>query len=106
MKKFDSMDEINSKLPESEFKEYLLLKFSRIIEEYGLSGISGMFSIILLEKDVIEYFSNKYLEFCEVMIFDNLKYIHTVWAASDNYSEDIYIPYSDEAKAAIEGRCI
>lgn len=106
MKKFYSMDELNSKLPESEFKKYLLLKFFLIIEEYGLSGISGMFSIILLEKSEIDYLSDKYLEFSEVMLFDNMKYIHTVWAASDGYSEDIYIPYSDDAKAAIEKRCL
>lgn len=106
MIKFYSMDELNSKLPESEFKKYLLLKFSLIIEEYGLSGISGMFSIILLEKSEIDYLSDKYLEFCEEVTFDDATWLHTVWAASDGYSEDIYIPYSESVKTAIEGRCL
>lgn len=105
MRKFESIDRLHSDLPEGEFKEYLMSKFSRIIEEYGLSGISGIFSIIILEKSETEYFTDKLLEFCEELTLDNTKWLHTVWAASDGYSEDIYIPYSDEARTVIFRRC-
>lgn len=106
MRKIDSIDMIQAKLPEGDFKECLLRKFNGIMQEYGLDGISGIFSVILLEKEEISYISNKYLEFCEKVTFDNVTWLHTVWAASDGYSEDIYIPYSESAKAAIERRCL
>lgn len=106
MKKLDSINTIQEELPDGEFKTYLIEKYNGIIQEYGLNGISGIFSIILLQHEDIDYISDKYLEFCEEVTFDDATWLHTVWAASDGYSEDIYIPYSESAKTAIEGRCL
>ena len=106
MVRIDSLDALKNVEISSTLKEYLTEKVSNIINEYGLSDFSDVFSVRLLSESEYDYFNDKYLEFCEVMSFDNLKYIHTVWAASDGYSEDIYIPYSDNAKAAIEKRCL
>lgn len=106
MVRINSIEEIFNANVAAEFKEFLLTKFSGIIEEYGLSDICDVFSVIVLEKCEADYFSDKYLEFSEEMTLDGIRFIHTVWAASDGYSEDIYIPYSNEAKSAIEERCM
>lgn len=106
MRKIDSIELIQEELPDGEFKNYLIDKYNGIMQEYGLNGISGIFSIILLQHEDIGYISDKYLEFCEEITFDDTAWLHTVWAASDGYSEDIYIPYSDSAKSVIEGRCL
>ncbi|MBP3268277.1 MAG: hypothetical protein J6M07_08155 [Ruminococcus sp.] len=106
MVRINSMTGIESAAVGIELKKYLMSKFSRIMDEYGLSDICDVFSVIVLEIMEADYFGDKYFEFSEVMLFDNLKYIHTVWAASDGYSEDIYIPYSESVKTAIEGRCL
>ena len=90
----------------SGMKNFLFEKFKGMLSEYGLSDICGIISVIVLEESEISYISDKYLEFCEEITFDNTAWLHTVWAASDGYSEDIYIPYSDNAKSVIEGRCL
>lgn len=90
----------------SEMKQFLSEKFKGMLSEYGLSDICGIISVIVLEESEISYISDKYLEFCEEITFDNTTWLHTVWAASDGYSEDIYIPYSESVKTAIEGRCL
>ena len=90
----------------SEMKNFLSEKFNGILSEYGLNDICDIISVIVLDESEISYISDKYLEFCEEITIDNTAWLHTVWAASDGYSEDIYIPYSDSAKSAIEGRCL
>ncbi len=106
MRKIDSINMIQTELPKGEFKAYLIRKYKGILQDYDLNDISGMFSIVLLEKEDIGYISDKFLEFCEEVTFDDTAWLHTVWAASDGYSEDIYIPYCDDIKAVVEGRCI
>ena len=86
-------------------KEFLIRKFSGIVKEYNLSGMNGMFSVILLEENEKEYISDKLFEFCEIMNFDNAEYIHTVWA-SESYSEDIYVPYNKDIFEKIESGCL
>lgn len=89
-----------------ELKKFLTEKFVNIIAEYGMSDMNEVFSVMILSEDEVHYIADKYLEFSEMMYFDNMKYIHTVWAASDGYSEDIYIPYSTENEEAIARRCL
>lgn len=90
----------------SHLKDYITKRVTQIINEYGLGDFSDVFSVIILSNDEWDYFNDKYLEFCEEIIFDDTAWLHTVWATSDGYSEDIYIPYSNSAKSAIEGRCL
>ena len=44
MKKLDSINMIQEELHDGELKTYLIEKYNGIIQEYGLNGISGMFS--------------------------------------------------------------
>ena len=60
-------------------QEYLTDKFHQIIREYALYDMDGMFSVILLAKDESSYFSDKLLEFWELLTFENVQYIHTVY---------------------------
>ena len=106
MVRIDSLDVLKNAEISSTLKEYITGKVTNIINEYGLSDFSDVFSVRLLSESEYDYFNDKYLEFLEEILLDNAIWIHTVWAASDGYSEDIYIPYSDDAKAAIEKRCL
>lgn len=106
MIKCDSLSTLkNAEIPQN-LKDHITERVTYIIKEYGLSDFSDVFSVRILSNDELDYFNDKYLEFFEKKVFDDTAWLHTVWAASDGYSEDIYIPYSDNAKAAIEGRCL
>ena len=67
--------------------------------------ITDSLSVILLEKQEESYLLDKGLEFYEILSFSHADWIHTVWASSDGYSEDIYIPFSTEAQELVERRC-
>ena len=105
MVKINELNEFEDMDISSELKEFLIRKFSDILKEYNLSGMGGMFSVILLSQNETEYISDKLFEFCEIMNFDNAEYIHTVWA-SESYSEDIYVPYSKDIFEKIERGCL
>lgn len=106
MKKFNTIADLKSAEISPEFKGFIVEKSETIVAEYGLSDISDVFSVIVLNENEVGYIADKYLEFCEKMTFDGTEWIHTVWIVDDGYSEDIYIPYSDSAKSAIERRCL
>lgn len=106
MIKIQSINELKSAKIQTELFTFLMKKIETLLEEYGLSDIGDVFSVIVLEKNEIDYLSDKYLEFNEVITIGNTSWIHTVWAASDGYSEDIYIPHDDKIKEIIEKRCI
>ncbi|MGN0612844.1 MAG: hypothetical protein ACI4JB_03010 [Porcipelethomonas sp.] len=99
------LEEFESENISPELKAFLTEKFSNIVKEYDLDGMSGMFSVILLSENESDYIADKLLEFWEELTYDNCKWIHTVWAASDGYSEDIYIPYTAENALVVERRC-
>lgn len=101
----NGLDEFESEKISPELKAFLTEKFSNIVKEYDLSGMSGIFSVILLAENEVDYIADKLLEFWEELTFDNCKWIHTVWAASDGYSEDIYIPYTAENALVVERGC-
>lgn len=105
MVKINELNEFEDIDISSELKEFLVKKFNDIVKEYNLSGMGGMFSVILLSENETEYISDKLFEFCEIMTFDNVEYIHTVWA-SESYSEDIYVPYSKDIFEKIERGCL
>ncbi len=105
MIKFTSISEFGRGQISPALQQFLTQKFSVILSEYGLSDISGMFSVILLEENELNYFSDKFLEFYDVLEIGEKSYVHTVWAASADYSEDIYVPYSEQSKNAVESRC-
>ncbi|WP_295215568.1 hypothetical protein [Ruminococcus sp.] len=105
MKKIDTLNNLNhSNIPES-LKQYLQNKVQGFLEEYTCNDFGDIFSIILLRQNELDYISDKLLEFAEILQIGNQKWIHTVWAPSDGYSEDIYLPYSAQAMEAIERRC-
>ena len=106
MIRINDSDEFESADISPELKVFLTEKYTKLIEEYDLCGMSGMFSVILLSENETEYIADKLLEFSEVLSFNNAEYIHTVWAGSDGYSEDIYIPYSAENLHTVEKRCL
>ena len=106
MIKIQSINELKSAKIPIELFTFLMKKIEIILEEYGLSDIGDVFSVIVLTKNEIDYLSDKYLEFNEVITIGDTSWIHTVWAASDGYSEDIYIPCNDTNIAAIEKRCL
>lgn len=99
IKSFQELKEAN--IPVN-LKDYLTKKVDWFLSEYNCSDIGDVFSVIILSENEITYVCDKLLEFCELL--DN-SWIHTVWAATDGYSEDIYIPYSEKSKNIIEGRC-
>ncbi len=96
---------LNAVSSSTELEIFLLNKFRGIIDEYNLSDITNVFAIIILDENEADYLSDKLFEFSEILTFDEVKYIHTVWVADDNYSEDIYIPYTVESMTIIEKRC-
>ena len=59
-----------------ELKKFLTEKFVNIIAEYGMSDMNEVFSVMILSEDEAHYIADKYLEFSEMMYFDNMKYIH------------------------------
>ena len=105
MKKFETIADLRSAEINPEFKGFTMEKSETIVAEYGLSDISDVFSVVILDENEVGYIADKYLEFCEKMTFDGTLWIHTVWAATDGYSEDIYIPYTGENMVAVERRC-
>lgn len=105
MNKIDALEKLNRcDIPES-LKQYWQNKVQRFLEKYACDDFSNTFSIILLRQNELDYISDKLLEFAEILQIGNQKWIHTVWAPSDGYSEDIYLPYSAQAMEAIERRC-
>lgn len=96
---------LNAISSSTELEIFLLNKFRGIIGEYDLSDITDVFSVVILDESEAGYLSDKMLEFNEILAFDDVKYIHTVWATSDGYSEDIYIPYSEEANEIVKRGC-
>ena len=48
MVKINELNEFEDMDISSELKEFLIRKFSDILKEYNLSGMGGMFSVILL----------------------------------------------------------
>ena len=105
MKKYETLADLKSAEINPEFKDFLVEKSETIVAEYGLSDISDVFSVIVLEENEVGYIADKYLEFCEKMTFDGTEWIHTVWIVDDGYSEDIYISYTAENMSAVERRC-
>ena len=83
---------------------YLVQKMKNIEKTYHCD-IGDSLSVILLEKQEQSYLLDKGLEFYEILSFSHADWIHTVWASSDGYSEDIYIPFSTEAQELVERRC-
>lgn len=105
MKKFETIADLKSAEISPKFKDFIVEKSETIVAEYGLSDISDVFSVIVLEENEVGYIADKYLEFCEKMTFDGTEWIHTVWIVDDGYSEDIYIPHTVENMSAVERRC-
>ena len=88
----------------SDLKSYLVQKMENIEKTYHCD-IGDSLSVILLEKQEQSYLLDKGLEFYEILSFSHADWIHTVWASSDGYSEDIYIPFSTEAQELVERMC-
>ena len=88
----------------SDLKSYLVQKMKNIEKTYHCD-MDDILSVILLEKQEEFYLLDKVLEFYEILSFSHTDWIHTVWASSDRYSEDIYIPFSTEAQELMERRC-
>ena len=93
----------NAAMP-SDLKSYLVQKMKNIEKTYHCD-MGDSLSVILLEKQEQPYLLDKGLEFYEILSFSHTDWIHTVWASSDGYSEDIYIPFSTEAQELVERRC-
>ena len=89
MQKLRSIATISNAAMPSDLKSYLV----------------HILSVILLEKQEQSYLLDKGLEFYEILSFSHADWIHTVWASSDGYSEDIYIPFSTETQKLVERRC-
>ena len=77
---------------------------SHLVAE-AATDMGDSLSVILLEKQEQSYLLDKGLEFYEILSFSHADWIHTVWASSDGYSEDIYIPFSTETQELVERRC-
>jgi hypothetical protein len=101
MLKISSYEQLKKSDISEQLKEYLITKVISFLSEYNCSDIGDVFSIILLAENEVSYVSDKLLEFYEIIN----NHIHTVWASSDGYSEDIYIPYSKEVEKIITRRC-
>ena len=104
MQKLRSIAAILNAVMPSDLKSYLVQKMENIEKTYHCD-ISDSLSVILLEKKEQSYLLDKGLEFYEILSFSHADWIHTVWASSDGYSEDIYIPFSTEAQKLVERRC-
>ena len=99
MQKLRSIATISNAAMPSDLKSYLVQKMKNIEKTYHCD-MGDSLSVILLEKQEQPYLLDKGLEFYEILSFS-----HTVWASSDGYSEDIYIPFSTEAQELVERRC-
>ena len=88
----------------ADLKSNLVQKKENIEKTYNCD-IGDSLSVILLEKQEESYLLDKGLEFYEMLCFSHADWIHTVWASSDGYSEDIYIPFSTETQKLVERRC-
>mgnify|MGYP004535750451 FL=1 len=104
MQKLRSIAAILNAVMPSDLKSYLVQKMENIEKTYHCD-ISDSLSVILLEKQEQSYLLDKGLEFYEILSFSHADWIHTVWASSDGYSEDIYIPFSTETQKLVERRC-
>ena len=102
MQKLRSIATISNAAMPSDLKSYLVQKMKNIEKTYHCD-MGDSLSVILLEKQEQSYLLDKGLEFYEILSFSH--WIHTVWASSDGYSEDIYIPFSTEAQELVERRC-
>lgn len=105
MVKIDALKELETADISSELKAFLSDKFKAIISQYQLDDISGLFSIMILSDNEIDHIKDRMFEFFDVMIMDGKKLLHAVCVPSDNYSEDIYIPYSSDNEVIIKERC-
>ena len=104
MQKLRSIATISNAAMPSDLKSYLVQKMENIEKTYHCD-MGNSLSVILLEKKEESYLLDKGLEFYEILSFSHADWIHTVWASSDGYSEDIYIPFSTEAQELVERRC-
>ncbi len=104
MQKLHSIAAILNAVMPSDLKSYLVQKMENIEKTYHCD-IGDSLSVILLEKQEKSYLLDKGLEFYEILSFSHADWIHTVWASSDGYSEDIYIPFSTEAQELVERMC-
>lgn len=104
MQKIHSITAISNAAIPSDLKSYLVQKMENIEKTYHCD-MGDNLSVILLEKQEESYLLDKGLEFYEILSFSHADWIHTVWASSDGYSEDIYIPFSTEAQELVERRC-
>lgn len=92
MQKLHSIATISNAAMPSDLKSYLVQKMENIEKTYHCD-MGDILSVILLEKQEKSYLLDKGLEFYEILSFSHSDWIHTVWASSDGYSEDIYIPF-------------
>ena len=104
MQKLRSIAAILNAVMPSDLKSYLVQKMENIEKTYHCD-VGNSLSVILLEKKEESYLLDKGLEFYEILSFSHADWIHTVWASSDGYSEDIYIPFSTETQKLVERRC-
>ena len=104
MQKLHSIAAILYAVMPSDLESYLVQKMENIEKTYHCD-IGDSLSVILLEKQEQSYLLDKGLEFYEILSFSHADWIHTVWASSDGYSEDIYIPFSTEAQELVERMC-
>lgn len=104
MQKLHSIAAILDAAMPSDLKSYLVQKMENIEKTYHCD-MGDSLSVILLEKKEESYLLDKGLEFYEILSFSHADWIHTVWASSDGYSEDIYIPLSTETQKLVERRC-
>ena len=104
MQKLRSIATISNAAMPSDLKSYLVQKMKNIEKTYHCD-MGDSLSVILLEKQEQPYLLDKGLEFYEFFYFSDTFLIYTVWASSDGYSEDIYIPFSTEAQELVERRC-
>ena len=95
MQKLRSIATISNAAMPSDLKSYLVQKMKNIEKTYHCD-MGDSLSVILLEKQEQPYLLDKGLEFYEILSFSHADWIHTVWASSDGYSEDIYIPFFTE----------
>lgn len=104
MQKLHSIAAILNAVMPLDLKSYLVQKMENIEKTYHCD-MGDSLSVILLEKQEQSYLLDKGLEFYEILSFSHADWIHTVWASSDGYSEDIYIPFSTETQGLVERRC-
>lgn len=105
MIKISSKNELDTMYLPPSLKDFLEQKIQIFLDEYSCNDITDTFAVILLDDDEIEYVTDKLLEFSEVINLDDEEYIHSVWASSDGYAEDIYMVYSEQSELVFKERC-